>query len=105
MAFWQKQPKTESGPYRHHLAPFAVVNGGAMEFAFERPSTLPLFSFRGDARVAGEFKVFGAGAPIIELHPIGAPQGQPFINGMYHIQETEEISNSGAISLQEVPPG
>ena len=93
MSFWRKQPKFDSGVYTHHLAPFAEVNGGAMEFAFDTPFSNPLFSFRGVARLAHEFKVVASGGePIIELHPIGAKQGQPFINGEWYIQDSQQVN-------------
>ena len=69
-----------SGVYAHKLAPFAAVNGGAEEFAFLMPTTLPLISFRGPARLAGQFLPFSEEAPAVSLHPIGAPQGLPFVN-------------------------
>ncbi len=94
MAFWKHRPKFDSGPYTHHLAPFADVNGGGMEFVFDSGLANPLFSFRGAARLTdGEFKIIASGGrPIISLHATGALQGQPFINGMYHIQESQEVN-------------
>lgn len=100
-----KRPKTAKAggyPYQHSLAPFADVNGGAEEFAFEQTYANPLFSFRGIARLAGEFKgVASSSAPIISLHPIGAPQGQPFINGEWYIQESLRQQQEGVESPGE----
>ncbi len=93
MMFHKNRPRFDSGPYTHHLAPFADVNGGGMEFVFDSGLANPLFSFRGPARLAGEWKVVASGGePVISLHPIGALQGQPFINGMYHIQDSQEVN-------------
>ena len=86
MAFWKKRPQFDSGVYTHRLAPFADVNGGAMEMVFETPFYNPLFSFRGPARVAGEFRPFGSGIPGISLHQLAAPQGVPFEVSEIYIQ-------------------
>lgn len=86
-----------SGVYAHKLAPFAAVNGGAEEFAFLMPTTLPLISFRGPARLAGQFLPFSEEAPAVSLHPIGAPQGLPFVNQDIYTQESQEINGSGGV--------
>jgi hypothetical protein len=86
----------DSGYYRHTLAPFSRVNGGAEEFAFVMPTTLPLISFRGAARVAGQFNPFQPN-PIISLNPIGAPQGLPFVNNDIYIQESQQQNESGGV--------
>ena len=105
--FWKTRPKFDSGPYTHHLASAAEINGGAMEFAFDSNMSLPLVSFRGAARLAGEFKAIRSGGePIISLHPIGAPQGQPFINGEWWIQDSEQAPTGGGVgpTQQEFVP-
>ena len=89
------RPKYDSGVYTHHLAPFADVNGGAEEFVFDTPFSNPLFSFRGPGRVAGEFRAFGSGPTLISLHPTGAPQGLPFENGNYYIQDSQDQGPDG----------
>lgn len=93
-------PPTNSGVYTHKLAPFSRVNGGAEEFAFVMPTTLPLVSFRGAARLAGQFNVVEEN-PIISLHPIGAPQGLPFINNTLDIQDSEEQNEQGGVQPVE----
>jgi hypothetical protein len=94
-----------SGVYEHKLAPFAAVNGGAEEFAFLMPTTLPLISFRGPARLAGQFLAYQPN-PSISLHPIGAPQGLPFINSDLYIQDSQEQNNNGGVDPihPEQPP-
>jgi hypothetical protein len=87
--------KFDSGVYTHHLAPFAEVNGGAMEFVFDSPFSNPLYSFRGPARLAGEFHPFGSGPTRISLHPIGAPQGLPFVSGELYTQISAEENAQG----------
>lgn len=94
--WWHKKQKHNSGVYTHTLATFARVNGGAEEFAFDMPTTLPLISFRGAGRLAGSFSAFG-GEPIISLHPVGAAQGIPFINSDLYSQQSQEQNNSGGV--------
>lgn len=81
--------------YTHRLAPFADVNGGAEEFVFEAKYNNPLYSFRGPARLAGEFLPFGEIPPTISLHPTGAPQGLPVVTGDLVIQASNEINSEG----------
>jgi hypothetical protein len=87
--------KVSSGPYQHHVAPFARVNGGAEEFVFEMGFGLPLYSFRGDARLAGQFLPFGSGPTMVSLYPTGAPQGIPFVNGDFYTQASEDQGSDG----------
>lgn len=61
------------------------------------PTTLPLISFRGAARLAGQFLPVSAEAPSISLHPVGAPQGLPFVNQDIYIQESQEQNSSGGV--------
>jgi hypothetical protein len=82
-----------SGPYVHELAPFADVNGGAEEYAVKR-GQIPLISWRGAARPAGQFLAFSSDVRI-SLHPTGAPQGLPFENGNYYIQDSEDNGADG----------
>jgi hypothetical protein len=88
--------KYNSGVYAHTLAPFSRVNGGAEEFAFVMPTTLPLISFRGPARLAGQFNPFQPN-PIISLNPIGAPQGLPFVNSDFYNQESQNQNSNGGV--------
>lgn len=91
----QNRPQTPRDYYTHRLAPFADVNGGAEEFVFEPATQNPLYSFRGPARLAGEFLPFGEIPPTISLHPTGAVQGLPFVTQDILIQESNEIDASG----------
>jgi hypothetical protein len=101
-----KPVRHNSGVYQHKLAPFARVNGGAEEFAFVMPTTLPLISFRGSGRLAGQFEPFGSGEPIISLHPTGVPNTLPFLNNTILMQDSQEINSSGEIqpNSTETPP-
>lgn len=91
---WEAEEIDSAGPYRHTLAPFASVNGGAEEYAFERPTSLPLILWRGAARIAGQFLAFNPDVRI-SLHPTGAPQGLPFENGSIYIQDSENAGTDG----------
>lgn len=92
----QDEEILSAGPYLHELAPFAGVNGGAEEYAVVR-GQLPLISFRGPARIAGQFQAFNPDVRI-SLRPTGAPQGLPFENGSIYIQDSE---NNGTDGLPE----
>lgn len=64
-----------NGHYHWALAPAAQINGGAQEMVFEMPTTLPLLSFIGPARNAGQMILVGEAGVV--THPHGAPQGLP----------------------------
>ncbi len=82
------------GPvYYHRLAPFAAVNGGAEEFVFLAPTTLPIVLFRGAARLAGQ--LLATERPMLSLHPTGAPQGLPQLTGSFYTQEAGQNNEIG----------
>lgn len=86
------RPKHKPAPdIEYRLAPFASVNGGAEEFAFMQTLENPVYSFRGPARIAGQFLVFGSGPARASLYPQGAPQGIPQVTGDFLFQNPSEI--------------
>lgn len=64
-----------NGHYQWALAPAARINGGAEEMVFEMPTTLPLLSFIGPARNAGQMILVGEAGVVTHAH--GAAQGLP----------------------------
>lgn len=89
----------ENGPYRHTLAPAADINGGAMEMSFLPAWANPLFSFRGIARLAGQFLPFGSGRPSLSLHPIQPKMGLPMVTGEFYFQAPDD----NAVNSEGVP--
>lgn len=78
--------QAQHSPYPFALAPNAALNGGAEEWVFEAPYTLPVQVFSAAGRLTrGSLGVFDPG--VLVLSPAQNPQATPPSTGEFALVE------------------